>query len=170
MNLLNGDSSAVAELSFDAVVGDTLLASAVWVHGSELTGMDLYDSCIVTISIANKVFSIPAVRVLAAASQSVPDVEGGHLRQILPRGTQNWGPESVLWIYWIPCSDGRWLQANSERLKVTGKRKMEVLTDAELSERLRAGTLAISHEHVDHIKAVLGLSRSSSEILLKFLS
>lgn len=50
--------------------------------------MDLYDSCIVTLSIAGTVISIPAARALFSAisiSQDIIDVEAGHLSRMSQR-------------------------------------------------------------------------------------
>lgn len=43
--------SSKVEITVTAIVGDTLLSSACWMFGSKLTGMDLYDSCVVIVKI-----------------------------------------------------------------------------------------------------------------------
>ncbi|KAG4411944.1 hypothetical protein IFR04_014918 [Cadophora malorum] len=38
-------------VTFTSIIGDTLLSSTAWAYGSNLSGMDLYDSCVVTFKI-----------------------------------------------------------------------------------------------------------------------
>jgi hypothetical protein len=51
------------------IIGDTTLASAAWIQGASLGGMDLYDSCLLFLEINGAVRALPATRVEA---DSVP--------------------------------------------------------------------------------------------------
>lgn len=161
--------SSEHHLSFRAVIGDTLLSSAAWMFGSKLTGYDLYDSCIVFISIENKLLALPCARVLCAISRNQADIESGRVPQNPPRGSFNWGPGTVRWIYWIPCSDGRWLQIYSDTLSVTGRMKVVVIPDEEITRQLSTGEVNVSHKHVDDIRSVVQLSESSGLIFWRFM-
>ena len=57
MDLLQ-NAEGILELFFASVIGDTLLSSVVWVNGSNLSVMDLYDSCIATFKIGDRYLSI----------------------------------------------------------------------------------------------------------------
>jgi hypothetical protein len=124
------------EVNFVSVIGDTYLSSAAWLHGSKLTGIDLYDSCIAIISYTGTLFAIPSARVLGGLARNKIDVEKAGLPQHPPKGSSNWGPDAVQWIYWIPCSDGRWLETRTEDMKIIGRREFELLTDSDITRRL----------------------------------
>lgn len=166
---LLGRDASITDVSFVAVIGDTLLSSASWLYGSKATGMDLYDSCIVIIRIAGTSLAIPSARVICVKSRDWSTVEEGQLPLNPPRGTFRWGPDTVKWVYWIPCSDGRWLQACTEKLSIKGTRKSELRTDDEITEQLSKGIINVSHRHVDGIKEVVELSKTAANILQKFL-
>lgn len=157
-------------LSFKSVVGDTLLTSAAWLKGSKTTGMELYDSCIVTVGIAETVISTPAVRVLCGLKTGNIDIESMGYSPNSPRGSGNSGQESVQWRYWIPCSDGRWLQACSQGLLIIGDRQVELLTDEELYQGLLLGGWSISLRTVEEVKGVLPFSRDAGELFLEMMT
>jgi hypothetical protein len=171
MDLLRRSGSEF-EVFLVSVVGDTLLTSAAWFQGSKLTGMDLYDSCIVTLRVGETHFSIPAARALCASPLylDLANVEGGELSLNSPKGGPNPGPELVQWYYWVPCSDGRWIQAKSEGMKILGKRQVNVLTDTQVTDELKSGHLTVSIASVDSIKDIIGFSETSSKILLGIMT
>lgn len=154
---------------FKGVVGDTLLASLAWFYGSKLTGPDLYDSCIVIIKLANTIQAIPSARVLCAISRVQADVESGRVPKNVPKGSFNWGRGTVKWVYWIPCSDGHWLQACSDDLRVLGKRELQIVTDSDITRMLDTGEVNVSHKHVDDVWKVVEISQAATKILQEFL-
>ncbi|MCJ1352403.1 MAG: hypothetical protein MMC33_002387 [Icmadophila ericetorum] len=127
-----GDSVYV---SIDAVVGDTILASSAWVQGPKNTGLDLYDYCLVFLNIQGIRVAIPSVRVLAGTSIAMIDVEektGNYPDAMHRKGSRNigWG---IAWWYWIPCGEGRLLQAFSTDMKTLGSRETKVVSDAQVT-------------------------------------
>jgi hypothetical protein len=163
----------VPEVLVASVIGDTLLSSAAWFQGSNLSGMDLYDSCVVTFKTRGRFLSIPSARALCGSSTWIlgsRNVESGDLARNSPKGTPNLGPRTVKWYYWIPCSDGRWIEVSSEEMKILGKRQVNLLADSEVTERLKSGQLNISIVSVDFIKDIVRLSIMSYQILLDIMT
>jgi len=168
-----GSTETLTEVNVLGVVGDVVLSSAAWITGSTLTGMDLYDSCIVVLSLssppgshATKTFAIPSARVLSGpTSYMTYDIESSTASQFVPKGTSNLGYK-LTWWYWIPCTQGTWLQIRSDdAMGILGRRKVEVLTDEELTRKLAMGNLNISFAHAQEVKEAVNLSRSGRDIL-----
>lgn len=164
--------SEIVQVTFNAVIGDTMLSSLAWLQGSKFTSLDLYDCCLLQLTISDSMFVIPAVQTLSQSTNEAEldliQLEKGDFPRTLPKGMDNWGLEYVQWAYWIPCSDGRWLYVLSGDFKSLGERKGEFLTNDELDRRLRAGVWGISHEKVEDIVAVVELSRQCASMVLKF--
>ncbi|OQE13778.1 hypothetical protein PENFLA_c043G03666 [Penicillium flavigenum] len=155
------------EINVKAVMGDTVLSSACWIYSSKLTGLQLYDSCIVVIDIRNSTVAIPAARVLTSTGEHPGnDTAIKHP----PRGGPNWGPDMVLWVYWIPCSDGRWLEVRSKHLRIIGKQKLIFVTDNDVTERFTSGFAKVDHTDVSGIKGAVDLSNSAAHILCEFVN
>lgn len=90
-----------------AVIGDTTLASAAWMLGSKLTGIDLYNSCIVILKFGQSHFTIPAARVLSEQYKLPPcDEESIPEPRFIPRAANNHGWQGLTWHYWIPAGSG----------------------------------------------------------------
>lgn len=157
------------DLSISAVVGDTLLSSAAWMLGSKLSGMDLYDSCVVALTVDGKSAAIPSARVLSEPPIERPsDLELGTEVQFVPRGSSNTG-RSPVWWYWIPCGSDRWLQVHTEQRKFLGKRKATVVSDEHITQKLAIGDLYVSIKHVDEVKDIVRHSKMGCDVLLHFL-
>ncbi|KAJ6631283.1 hypothetical protein B0H10DRAFT_1978032 [Mycena sp. CBHHK59/15] len=144
-----------------AVFGDTALSSAMWITGSDVIPMDLYDSCIVVFNVREsrgayaigRTIAVPAARVLSGVS-------------VIPVDS-----ESLSWWYWIPCRNGLWLEMQlPTKQKVLGIREAAVRTDEQVSALLTAGKLNIGLKNVDEVKGVVELSRRARESFLELLS
>lgn len=166
------------ELSVTAVIGDTLLSSVCWILGSELTGLQLYDSCIIILDIKGSSVAIPCARVLSDKPPPGPDIEIGMEVKFPPRGIeprypprggQNRGTE-ITWWYWIPCGENLWLQTHSTDMKFLGKRTANVLTDDQVTKKLTSGDLFIGMSEVAHVKEVMRNSVAACQVLQEFLS
>ena len=46
------------EINVEGIISDTTLSSACWIFGSKLTGMQLYDSCVLILRINSETFAI----------------------------------------------------------------------------------------------------------------
>lgn len=153
-----------------AVVGDHILTSAAWMHGSALTGVDLYDCCLVFLQTKSSTIAVPATRVLSETISAVPfkhDVENIVRPRFIPRSAPNTG-QGLIWWYWVPCESGCWLQLQSDNMKILGQRKAEVVTDKQVTQVLQAGHLNISLEKVEDVKQVTNLSLQAGHVLLQF--
>jgi len=170
IEVLENENQKLEEVDFVSVIGDAYLSSAAWLHGSKLTGMDLYDSCIVVVAYDGRTFAVPAARVYGAISRNKIDVEEGRLPLHPPKGSYNWSPDQDQWIYWIPCSSSRWLEVRTQNMKVIGKRKFELVTDSDITKRLNNGTISVSHSDVAQIREVVKFSNLAYEILLDFFT
>lgn len=159
-----GDSIYV---SIDAVVGDTVLASSAWVQGSKNTGLDLYDCCLVFLTIQGVRIAIPSVRVLAGQTIVMTDAEKSGNLEVVRKGSRNlgWG---LSWWYWIPYGQGRWLQTSSTDLKILGTNETKVVSDAQITHRLKAGDLNISFANVEEVKRTVALSKAAVHLLMNF--
>jgi len=174
--------SSSIEIEITATIGDTVLSSAMWMVGSDMSPMDMYDCCLVFFSFppppspssrslglppARSTFAIPAARVAYDIGESNrPDTEK-HIPLFVPRGTSTGYVQA--WLYWIPCGPNRWLQVQSKNMTVLGRCTAEVLDDEQLSALLGAGALNISLTHTKEVKEIVELSRVGVEALFKLL-
>jgi hypothetical protein len=152
-------TSSKFELTISAVIGDTTLTSAAWPVGSKLSGMDLYDSCVLILNIRGTYISVPAARALCSSTNLNTDVEGSS-HVFSPKGSLNPGPETVRWHYWIPTSNDRWAHMQSVGLKILGRRELEVWNEAEISQHLLTSGLNISLRSMEDLKEVARTSRA----------
>jgi hypothetical protein len=162
--------NATINVTVMAVVGDHVLTSAAWMHGSALNGMDLYDSCIVFLQTKSFLLAVPSVRVLSQADSVEPpkcDIENPVMPRFIPRRTHN-TRRQISWWYWIPCGDNLWIQLQSKNMKILGERKGEVMTDAQITGKLQAGNLNISLARVEDVKQIRDLSMQAGQILMQF--
>ncbi|KAF8152857.1 hypothetical protein K438DRAFT_1623021, partial [Mycena galopus ATCC 62051] len=167
--------SSVA-LQLTAVLGDTLLSSAMWITGSEITPMDLYDSCIVIFSlpksksVASRTIAVPAVRVLSRTSESPVDSEYSLGATFIPKGAPNRGYGQTWW-YWVPCGEGLWIQIRRPtEHPILGSCEREIRIDAQVSELLASGTLHIGLTAVEEVRTTLELSRKAGDVLAELFS
>lgn len=152
-----------------SVIGDTLLSSAAWIFGLKMPAMDMYDTCIVILDVNGTSIAIPASRVLTdAPPPRSPDVEIGEEPQYPPKGGSNRG-KNIAWWYWIPCDDGSWLQVPSTDMQFLGKRSAAVLTDDEVTLKLKSGTLFVGITEVAHVKETVQNSAKGFEVLRQLL-
>ncbi|KAF8345103.1 hypothetical protein F5887DRAFT_917629 [Amanita rubescens] len=179
--------SSSIEIEITAMIGDTVLSSAMWMIGSDVSPMDTYDSCLVFFHfppppplpsspylgppLAPSTFAIPAARVGHSMGEFMkPDAEKS-TPVFVPRGTvvapsartQTW------WRIWIPCGPNRWLQIQSKNQTMLGRCTAEVLDDGQLSALLGAGTLNISLSRAEEVKEVVEFSRVGVEALFSLL-
>lgn len=162
-----GDESV--DLSVKAVIGDTMLSSTAWILGSKMTGLDLYDSCIVIVNIKGSSIAIPSARVLTdLPPPRSPDVEVGTEPQFPPRGGSNRG-EDIAWWYWIPCKDGLWLQVHSQDMAFLGRRRASVVSDEQVTKKLKSGDLFVGISEVTHVREIVHHSAAGCELLKRLL-
>lgn len=166
------DAPETIDLAITAIIGDTMLSSAAWMQGSSLSGLNLYDSCLVELSVDGSRVTIPAARVLTEAPPDgrppSSDVEAGFEAQFVPRGGSNTG-SSVLWWYWIPCGPNRWLQTHTENMQLLGKWRATVVSDRDITAKLALGDLLVSISSVEDVKDIVRHSRLGCDVLLRFL-
>ncbi|KAF8964209.1 hypothetical protein BDZ97DRAFT_917807 [Flammula alnicola] len=180
------------QVNIVAIIGDTTLSSAAWMMGSELSAMELYDSCIVVFSLPSesppsppagsplahspsrshqRTVAIPAVRVAVGITPETDAEKRAPL--FVPRASQSHtrGDIDVLWYYWIPCRSGVWLQikSDSKRSTVLGEQVATVLDHGQLSTLLGAGKLRISLKDAEEVREVAKLSQQAAEYLLSLL-
>jgi hypothetical protein len=156
-----------------SVLGDTSLSAAMWMAGSDVAPMDLYDTCVVVLAVSglNRTFSVPAARVLSGISPyptGEKDAENdGPI--FVPKGAPH--PGTVLtWWYWIPCTSAIWLEIPIAVLSpLLGPHKAALRTDAQVTALLAAGKLNIGLKHVDELKEVVRLSGKGRDSLLELL-
>jgi hypothetical protein len=156
-------------MSIVEIIGDTVLASGAWMAGSTLTGMDLYDSCLIVVDVRGTLMAIPAARVLAGLSMVRSDIESSAGGLIIPKGSMNSGETSLLlWHYWVPCGAGLWLRLKTEdaSLTILGKRQAQVVSDAQVTERLARGELNVSLTSVEEVKNIVKMSTDAAFDLL----
>jgi hypothetical protein len=163
------------DIIIHAIIGDTLLSSVAWLlspstvpgttsHAPGLTGLDLYDSCHVRLSLPSTgtqpttIFSIPSARVLTGvppSSPSDPESSGFTARIFPPRGGSNDG-QNIAWWMWIPLGPDRWLQLRTDDMKMLGKRRAEVVNDEGVTKKLMSGELFVGINDVKEVKEIVG--------------
>lgn len=141
------------EVSVAAVIGDILLSSVAWLMGSPLTGMDLYDCCILVIQASGQIMLIPACRVLSSRfePEHAPDPELTVPSQFHPKGSSN-DRKNISWRYWILCGVNKWLYYSAPTWDPTmtqtpgiiGKQVMKLTSGEDITEELRTGKLFVS--------------------------
>ncbi|PVI02128.1 hypothetical protein DM02DRAFT_670802 [Periconia macrospinosa] len=168
---------SVVEVSVAAVIGDTLLSSVAWLMGSPLTGMYLYDSCILVLRSSEKTLLVPACRVLAGRVDLDQDVDPELTMPstFLPKGVSNSGAD-ISWWYWIPCGGNTWMSYHTpwatptkQSLRITGKREMAVISAENITEQLRRGELLVSLSSVKDVEDVVAQSAVAASILRKMM-
>ncbi|KAJ7288941.1 hypothetical protein C8J57DRAFT_1047185, partial [Mycena rebaudengoi] len=165
----------LVSVEIKAVFGDTSLSSAMWITGSHISPMDLYDSCIVIFvvresagasSAPQRTIAVPAARALTGAHFD----SGQTMPVFAPKGAPNAG-YGLRWWYWIPCPGGQWLQMQIPLKENTrGVRQAEVRTGAQVSALLATGTLNIGLKSVEEVREVVELSRKAREAFMELLS
>ena len=157
------------EINVVEIIGDTTLSSACWMFSSKLTGMDLYDSCVLILNVSDNKIAIPSARVLTdKAAQPKLDAEAA-IGPVFPlRGNSNTGRD-ILWFYWIPCGDDKWLQVSTTDMKFLGPRTATVVSDARVTQMLAGGELLVSISEVAHVKEIVQHSRTAFEVLQTLL-
>ncbi|RYP23834.1 hypothetical protein DL765_000911 [Monosporascus sp. GIB2] len=169
---VDGPASKV-EVHVTSVIGDTMLASACWVGGAapHLTGLAVYDSCIIQCRVGEKTVSIPAARVLSGARPSVPaDEEASHEALFPPRGNSTLRPDSFFWYYWVPYGPGSWLGLKSKDRQILGKRQAMLMTDKQVTDVLQSGDLFISLREVGEVKDIVKISEKACQAVMDFVA
>ncbi|KAI1913664.1 hypothetical protein LOZ65_005793 [Ophidiomyces ophidiicola] len=166
------------EVEITAVIGDTLLSSVSWIMGATMTGMDLYDSCILAINTTSGPILVPAARVLAGKipGESQGDPESTLSSYFLPKGSSNTGT-GLSWVYWIPCQNDSWFTfstpwttALGQSMPVVGKRKGTMVTASDITLLLSSGELLVSLTSVAAVKDVVRRSRIAANLLIEMLT
>ena len=166
------------DLSVVGIVGDTLLSSAAWIWGSKLTGLQLYDACIIILDVRGSSVAIPCARVLTDKPLPENDIEAGSKPQFPqkgveprfpPKGGRNKG-QDISWWYWIPCGENMWLQTHSSDMKFLGRRTADVLSDEQVTNKLISGDLFIGMSEVAHVKEAVQNSAAACQTLQALLS
>lgn len=85
------DRGTVA-LHIRAVIRDTMLTSASWMFGRKLSGIDLYDSCIVILVLHGTSIAIPSARVLMDALPPQRGRQKFARSQSFPQRRVQWRP------------------------------------------------------------------------------
>ncbi|KAI4941640.1 hypothetical protein J4E91_010671 [Alternaria rosae] len=172
-----GNPGPELNITVVAVIGDTLLSSVAWLMGSPLTGMDLYDSCILAVRVSGTTQLIPSCRVLSGriTSEQVPDPETTLPSNFRPKGAANEG-HNISWRYWIPCDEKKWLwystpwaTTTKDDLGITGTKKMTVTTGDDITKELLSGTLQISMSDVQAVEDAIAQSAKAATILRNML-
>lgn len=158
-------SNEKIQINIAEIIGDTTLSSACWLFGSKLTGMELYDSCVLVLNVNGNTVAIPSARVLTDKA-ALPKVDAeAAIGPVFPlRGNSNTGRD-ILWFYWIPCGDDRWLQLSTTDMKFLGTRMASMVSDAQVTQKLAGGELLVSISEVAHVKEIVRHSTTAFEIL-----
>ena len=159
----------VVEIYVNGVIGDTVLSSAAWTYGADLSGMDLYDSCIVKLKIKGANISIPSARVLTdTRPRHFVDVEVEKDVLRPPRGYSNTG-RFIAWWYWIPCGKKRWLQLRTDNMSILGERQATVVSDEQVIAVLQSGELFVSITEVEDVREIVRHSTEGCKVLCGML-
>jgi hypothetical protein len=174
------------EITIHAVMGDTLLSSVAWFHGSKYTPMDLYDCCIVFLEIFHspegmpRLLAVPAVRVLGLRIARDPppsDIGDVESKTHVPeeemrfsssgKGAPNLGPDSVDWYFLIPCQGDRWIQLGLNPTKVLKTTSAKIVTGQEVTAKLQSKDWNVNLENVEMVNDVLSMSRSVTDMVVE---
>lgn len=151
---LASNSEHFVGIDIFAVLGDTMLTSIAWIHGCNMAGLDLYDSCLVLFKINKQQFFVPACRVLSGNASQLKKPLAYAEPVGAPRFIPKRGPcrgEDNGWVYWIPLGLDQWLYTVCS-LDSLGEQRAEILDSAEVARRLKLGNLWVSLEDVSGVK------------------
>ena len=183
-------------LTFFAIMGNTLLHSACWFHSSKYSAMDLYDCSIAFFELPFNVplpsgsggndetreIAIPIMRArCAVVPTAAPDVESGRPApdhnqnsnsSLSPRGLPNPGITPLSeWYCWIPCSRDRWIQVESDKMRIVGSvRRGRVMNSDELGAVLKVGNLNIDIDRVEQVQETVMKGREAGLMVQTLLS
>lgn len=163
------NKTATVDVDVVAVIGDTMLAGISWVHGSGMSCLDLYDSCLLMFKIGLRTFLVPSARVLSgnAAAIKLPpkDAEAG----MSPLFIDKLGPcrsENNGWVYWIPLDSKSWLYIICD-LNTLGMHSAELLDSKEVTRRLALGNLWVSVSSVEDLEAYVDRAALLGGVLIE---
>lgn len=163
----------IGKARVEAVLGEELLRTIVWITGVNIDNAEIYDAVALLIRAGDgQQFLVPAVRVMAGKPirpLAVPDPENSSPSFDL-RGTMN-REKTGYWVYWIPAKflEGQgWLEIRCDSFSVLGPfRGHRLLTDAALDKELGAGSLSISLRGTADLERALDASRIATQLLLE---
>ncbi|KAJ7496531.1 hypothetical protein FB451DRAFT_1119384 [Mycena latifolia] len=162
------------QVDITAVLGDTVLSSAMWMAGAHETPMDLYDCCVIvfTLPTSHRTVAVPAARVLSGATSRPADRDAERgVPVFVPKGAPNTGA-GLTWWYWVPCAEGLWLELQvpvSPGVSLLEAHQAAVRTDAQVSARLALGKLNIGLKDIEDVKGIVELSRNARDSFLALL-
>ena len=110
-------ASTTFDIRITHIIGDTVLNSVTWLTGSKLSGMDLYDACIIIFHDGHDTYAVSSVRVLTGKSMfTYSNSETGRgIGQKVPKGAGNLG-YGIEWLFWIPCGEAGWIVTQSDQM------------------------------------------------------
>jgi hypothetical protein len=179
--------TATIDIKVHAMIGDTLMSSVAWFCGSKHTPIELYDTSILFLEVPSdyagdekqRLLAIPVVRVVSSIPshnpqlQDVESVGRDTLDEEMcfssPKGSNNKGIHDIMWVTFIPCGGGRWIEAMAIDMKMLwgSPRSSKVMTNEELTERLESGYWNISLEKAEMVYDTLILSRKTAETVVE---
>ena len=164
-------SSGSLDVFISAVVGDTLLSSASFIIGRKYEPLDLYDACVVILKVDGADIAVPAARVVTNSPppRNSDDSEAGFELSLPLKGGSNRGKPDSTWWYWIPCSDGSWLELHTTDMEILGERRAKVLTGEQVTKHLASGELYVSICNVEQVWETCTHSRLAFEALRTLL-
>ena len=189
--LLPADGGEVG-ITIHSIIGDSLLRSGGWLQGITLCGIEpnekegvhSYDSAMLILSDGQgNLSAYPVVRAgcgpdqsqtVASASPTIAEVGGTIVRQLYPRGAGSVVPErgpSVRhrWFYWLPCSDGRWMQIWWHFDEQPASGQVSIITDDDFTRLLESQTLQIGEWSVTEARKGVESSKSLFQALYRLL-
>ena len=147
-------SSDWINVFISAVVGDTLLSSASFIIGRKYEPLDLYDACVVILKVDGADIAIPAARVMSGTPppRNPNEAEAGFELWLPLKGVSHIGKtDSTSWWYWIPCSDGSWLELHTTNKEILGERRAKILSGEQVTKHLASGELYVSIDNVAQV-------------------
>ncbi len=161
------DSSDSINVFISAVMGDTLLSSASFIIGRKYEPLDLYDACVVILKVDGADIAIPAARVMSDTPppRNPNDSEAGFELPLPLKGGSNIGKPESTWWYWIPCSDGSWLELHTTNMEILGERRAKILSGEQVTNHLASGELYVSICNVEQVWETVTHARVAFEAL-----
>ena len=156
-------SSDSTKIFVSAVVGDTLLSSASFIIGRKYEPVDLYDACVVILTVDGADIAIPAARVLSdlPPPRNPNDSEAGFELPLPLKGASHIEKTDLRWWYWIPCSNGSWLELHTTNLEILGERRAKFLSEEQVTRHLASGELHVSIDNVAQVWETVTHARSA---------
>jgi hypothetical protein len=171
-------TTCLDKVRIQAVIGEELLRTVVWVTGTKVNNEDMYDAVAALFeSPVSGKYLVPGARVMSGAIiRPTNEDQEATTPSFDARGSVN-KSKTAFWVYWFPVENTNdhtrpsWLEIMCEPFSVLGAlRGYRIRSYEELDRRLAAGVLNIGLKGILDLEKVIEVSSVSTNALLHMMN